>query len=94
MKRLLDAGAVVGAERRDARADVRDVFVRYRRIGKIRKVMLETSLGRTPQVEHDFDNLFDVMETDERLSDCKGEDVEELGEFPTWRNRLNPDRQN
>jgi hypothetical protein len=28
------------------------------------------------------------------LSDRKGEDVEELGELPSRRNRLNPDRQN
>ena len=28
VQRLLDAGAIIGAERRDARADVRDVFVR------------------------------------------------------------------
>jgi hypothetical protein len=28
------------------------------------------------------------------LSDCQGEDIEELGELPTWRNRLNSDRQN
>ena len=82
MQRLLDAGAVVGAERRDARADVRDIFVRDRRVGKIREVVFETRLGRTPEIEHDFDDIFDVVETDERLPDREGEDVEELGELP------------
>ena len=83
MQRLLDAGAIVRAERRDARADVRDVFVRHRRIGKIREVVFESRLGRTPEIEHDFDDVFEVAETDERLPDREGEDVEELGEFPT-----------
>jgi hypothetical protein len=41
--------------------------------------VLEASLGRSPQVEHDFDDIFDVVETDERLSDREREDIEELG---------------
>ncbi len=93
MQRLLDAGAIVGAEGRDARADVRDVLVRYRRLGEIREIVLEASLGRTPEIEHDFDDLFDVVETDERLPDREREDVEELGELPTWGNGMNSDRQ-
>ena len=89
VQRLLDAGAVVGAERRDARADVRDVFVRNRRLGEIREVVFETRFGRTPEIEHDFDDLFEVAEPDERLPDREGEDVEELGELPTRGDGLN-----
>jgi hypothetical protein len=43
-----------------------------------RKVRLEARLGRAPEVEHDFNDLFDVSETYERLPDREGEDVEEL----------------
>ena len=93
MQRLLDAGAIVGAEWRDARADVRDVFVAYGRLGEITKIVFETGLGRAPEVEHDFDDVFDVIETDERLSYREWEDVEELGELPTWGNGMNSDRQ-
>jgi hypothetical protein len=49
------------------RTNVSDVFVRNGRLGQIRKVVFETSFGRTPEVEHDFDDVFDVDETDERL---------------------------
>ena len=93
MQRLLDAGAIVRAERRNARADVSDVFVRYRRVGEIREVVLEARLGRTPEIEHDFDDVFDVGETDERLPDGEWEDVEELGEFPARGNGLGSNRQ-
>ena len=93
VQRLLDAGAIIRAKRRDARADVRNVFVTYRRIGEIRKIVLEASLGRTPEIEHDFDDLFGVIETDERLPNREWEDVEELGELPTWGNGMNSDRQ-
>jgi len=57
---LLDAGAVVRAELRDARADVRDVLVRYGRVGKINEVVLKPSFGRTPEIEHDFDDGFQI----------------------------------
>ncbi len=93
VQRLLDAGAVVGAERRDARADVRDVFVAYRRVGEILEVALEARFGRAPEVEHDFDDVFDVVETDERLPYREWEDVEELREFPTRGNLMNSNRQ-
>ena len=54
-----------------------------RRIGKIREVVFEARLGRPPEIEHDFDDIFEVVEPDERLPNREGEDVEELGEFPT-----------
>ena len=78
VERLLDAGAIVGAERRDARADVRDIFVAYRRLGEIDKIVLETGLGRTPEIEHDLNDIFDVVEPDKRLPYREWEDVEEL----------------
>ncbi len=93
MQGLFDAGPIIGAERRYARADVRDVFVTDRRFGQVVKVVFETRLGRPPQIEDDFNDLFDVVETDERLPNREGEDVQELGEFPTWGNGMNSDRQ-
>ena len=78
VERLLDAGAIVGAEGRDARANVRDIFVANRRLGEINKIVLETGLGRTPEIEHDLNDIFDVVEPDKRLPYREWEDVEEL----------------
>jgi hypothetical protein len=55
--------------------------------------VLETSLGRTPEIEHDFNNIFEIVDPYERLPDRQGEDVEELGEFPTRGDGLDSNRQ-
>jgi len=57
---------------------VRDILVTYGRLGKILEIVLETRLGRPPEVEHHFDDLFKVVETDQRLPYREGEDIEEL----------------
>ena len=75
MQRLLDARAVVAAERRESRGDVRDVFSRDRRVSEKDEVVIEPRLGRTPQVEDDFDDAVEIRETDERLAEREGEDV-------------------
>lgn len=93
MQRLLDAGAIIRTERGDSRTNVCNVFVRYRRLGKITKISRKSSFRRTPEVEHDFDDLFEIWETDERLPDGQGEDIEELGELPTRGDRLRFNRQ-
>ena len=51
--------------------------------GKIRKIVFEARLGRTPEIENDFDDVFEIVEANERLPDREREDIEELGEFPT-----------
>jgi hypothetical protein len=89
VQRLLDAGAVIGAERRNARADVRDILVADRYVRQIPKVVFETGLRRTAQVEHDFNDVFEVTQTDESLPNREREDVEELGEFPTRGDGMN-----
>ena len=61
MQRLLDACAIIGPERRDARAHVRDVFVAYRGVGQILKVVFEARLGRPSKIQDDFDDVFDVV---------------------------------
>ena len=67
--------------------------MRYRRVGEVGKVVLETRLRWTPQIENDLNNFFEVSETDERLPDREGEDVEELREFPTRGNGWDPNGQ-
>jgi hypothetical protein len=90
---LLDPRAIIGAERRNPRADVGHVFVTYRSVREIFEVVFEACLGRAPEIEHDFDDVFDVMEADERLPNREWEDVEQLRKFPTWGNFMNSNRQ-
>ncbi len=72
---------------------MRDVFVAYRRVGEILEIALKARFGRPPEIEHHFDDIFDVVETDERLPYREWEDVEELREFPTRGNVMNSNRQ-
>jgi hypothetical protein len=65
---------------------VRDILVADRHVRQIDKIVFETGFRRTPQIEHDFDDVFEVTQTDEGLPNREREDVEELGEFPTRRN--------
>jgi hypothetical protein len=78
MQCLLDTSPIIGAELRDTRAHVPDVFVRHRRFGEITKIVRKSSLGRTPEIQDDFDDVFEIVESHERLSDGEWEDVEEL----------------
>jgi len=86
---LFDAGAIIGAKRRNARADVRDVFVADWYVRQINKIVLEAGFRRAPQIEHDFNDIFEVTQTDEGLPNREREDVEELGEFPTRGDGMN-----
>jgi len=72
---------------------VRDVFVTYRRVGEIFKVVFEARFRRAPEIEDDFNNLFDIVKTDERLPYREWKDVEELREFPTGGDLMNSNRQ-
>jgi hypothetical protein len=67
--------------------------VAHRGVREIFEVVLEASFGRPPEIEHHFDDIFDVVETDERLPYREWENVEELREFPTRGNVLNSNRQ-
>ncbi|HEY1653955.1 MAG TPA: hypothetical protein VGF86_02445 [Candidatus Tumulicola sp.] len=55
-----------------------DVLVRYGRIREVREIVFETRFRGPSEVEHNFDHVFDVSESDERLPDGEGKDVEEL----------------
>jgi hypothetical protein len=57
---------------------VTDVLVRYGRIREVREIVFETRFRGPSEVEHNFDHVFDVSESDERLPDGEGKDVEEL----------------
>src|SRR5581483_2934890 len=85
MQRLLDACAIVAAERREPRGDVGDVFRGDRCVAEKHEVVFEARFGRTAEIEHDFDHTFEVRKTDERLADREGKDVEELRELPVRR---------
>jgi len=62
---------------------VRDILMPDRYVRQIDKIVFEAGFRRTPQIEHDFDDVFEVTQTDEGLPNREREDVEELGEFPT-----------
>jgi hypothetical protein len=78
---LLDARAIVRAERRKSRTHVREVFVRHGRVAQENEVVRKASLRRAPEVEDDFDERFEIREPNEPLADRQWEDVEELGHF-------------
>jgi hypothetical protein len=69
------------------------VFVAYRSVREILEVVFEARFRRAPEIEHDFDDVFDMMEADERLPNREWEDVEQLREFPTWGNFMSSNRQ-
>ena len=62
---------------------MRDILVADRAIRQVHEIVFEAGFRRTPQIEHDFNDVFEVMQTDEGLPNREREDVEELGEFPT-----------
>jgi hypothetical protein len=49
--------------------------MRYGYVGEITKIVLESCLGRTPKIEHDFNNLFEVCKAYKRLPYLEGEDI-------------------
>ena len=88
VERLLDARTIVAAERADARDDVREFFVRRFVIAQNDEVVLEARFGRSPEIQNDFDDLFQVRQSNQRLPERQREDVEQLGQFPARRDGL------
>ena len=93
MQRLLDARAIVGTERRQARDDLLQILLGHEVIRQEDEVVDVARFRRPPEIEHDLDDVGEIREANECLSDREGEDVEEPVQLPVRGNRLSVDGQ-
>ncbi|MGN6030041.1 MAG: hypothetical protein ACTHQE_00105 [Thermomicrobiales bacterium] len=81
MKRALDAGAVVIAERPDAGLDVPEILTANIEIGERHFVVLEPGFGRATEIHHDLDQFPEpvpVLERDQPFRNVRGQNSEKI----------------
>src|SRR5689334_21134393 len=88
MQRSFDAGAVVRAKCREARADVDDLLARHRRLRVFDEIVFEARFGRPPKIEHNLNHAFEIEQANKRLPYGKRKNIEELSQLPIGSHRF------